>query len=65
MNHSNPIFSAHEILQYCHLDIRPDLVHNIRCTVIYILHTVNMWGHSGTVVEVLCYKSEDCQFDPR
>ena len=50
MNPSNPIFSAHDILQYRHLDIRPELVHNIRGTVIYILHTVNMWGpqwHSG------------------
>ena len=26
---SNPIFNAHEILQYRHLNLRPDLVHNI------------------------------------
>ena len=36
MNTSNHIFSAHEIIQYRHLVINPDLVHNIHGTVIYI-----------------------------
>jgi len=37
-NPPNPIFSAHYILQYCHLDVWPDLVHNIYGTVIYIAY---------------------------
>jgi len=28
INPSNPIFNAHYILQYLHLDVRPDIVHN-------------------------------------
>ena len=36
MNSSNHIFCAHEIIQYRHLDIRTDLVHNIHGTLIYI-----------------------------
>jgi len=33
INPSNPIFNAHYIIQYLHLDVRSDLVHNIRGTV--------------------------------
>ena len=33
INPSNPFFNAHYIIQYLHLDVRPDLVHNIRGTV--------------------------------
>ena len=46
-NFKNPsisIFSAHYNLQYCHPDVRLDPVHNIYNTVIYILHSVSMWG---------------------
>ena len=44
MKPSNPIFNAHYNLQYRHLDVRPDLVHNIFGTVICVLLTFNMWG---------------------
>ena len=65
MNPSNHIFCAHEIIQYCHLDIRPDLVLNIHGTVIYMWILWICGDHSGTVVKVLYYKLEDRQLDPR
>jgi hypothetical protein len=35
----NPIFKTHYILQYRHLDVRPDLIHTVRGTVtIYIAY---------------------------
>jgi hypothetical protein len=32
INPSNPIFSAHYILQYLHFDVRPNIVRNFRGT---------------------------------
>jgi len=38
INPSNPISNAHYISQYLHLDIRPDLIHNILVTIICIAY---------------------------